>query len=431
MVKKKVHYAWLIAVGCCFMQAGGMGAAVDGLGVFYTPVITDLNIGLGTLTLYITLSFFAAAACYPIIGRIFPKYNCNIVLTCASLLVIGSTAAMSFFTQAWQWWLAGIVQGIGGSLMFLVASTVLIGNWFDKKRGLVMGITQCFSGVGTIVFSMAGNAAINAFGWRAAYLLYALGMAIVVLPWTLFVFRFKPEDKGLLPYGYDPSKQKKDALVYPGVDAKKALATGAFWAIFIFSGIECLFGGYNAHLPGFIVSIGLSDSFGASVLSISMVGYIVFMIILGWLTDKVGPYIPTFITIAVIAISLIGFCYARTPVPLAVFGFFFGINSVVVCLCIPTIIMDVFGQKDYTKIVSYTRMSQLIAAFGSSAVGFCYDITGSFNTAFIAGVVILAMCALLIIFVIAKRKSIKERLWVYTTTEKEQGVEDPLLDKNS
>ena len=36
--EKRFHYAWLILIGCCFMQAGGLGAILDAAGVFFVPV---------------------------------------------------------------------------------------------------------------------------------------------------------------------------------------------------------------------------------------------------------------------------------------------------------------------------------------------------------------------------------------------------------
>ena len=154
---------------------------------------------------------------------------------------------------------------------------------------------------------------INQVGWRSTYLILAVVAAVLVLPWTLFVFKYKPEDKGLKPYGFEEKKNAEGVAVsaYPGVPARKALITVAFWALFLYGGVEALMSGYNTHLPGFSVSIGLGDMFGSQMLSLSMIGYVFATVIMGWLTDKIGVIIPSFITLLITALSLLGFAVLR------------------------------------------------------------------------------------------------------------------------
>lgn len=400
-------------IGCCFLQAGGLGAMLNAAGIFYVPVTTDLGIGLGPLALYLTVYFFCTTFAYPFVGRILPKKNINVVLTVAFILVCLAMAAMSTYTYVWQWYISGAVYGLAGAFIFMIPATVLIENWFDKKRGTALGITQCFSGIGGAIFPILGTFLINMYGWRISYVIIAIICAAIVLPWTIFVFKFKPADKGLKPYGYEEIKAEDGAIrsVSPGVPAKVALTSVAFWAIFLYCGVEALFSGYNTHLPGFSVAIGLGDMFGSQLLSLSMIGYVFATIIMGWLTDKIGVIIPTYITLAVTALSLIGFMVFREAVPLAICAFFFGTNSVIITISVATLISEIFGRKDYAKILSYSRMAGLIAAFGSSAIGFVYDATGSFNGAFFAGVIILILCAILVTIAILQKSKIRS-LWI-------------------
>lgn len=411
--KQGIHYAWRIMIGCCFLQACCLGLMMNSAGIFYTPVTEDLGIGLGPLAMYVTVYFFVTTFTYPLVARILPKYNINVVLTVAVLIVVVAMALMSTYTSVWQWYFSGALYGIGGAFIFVVAATVLIENWFDEKRGLVLGITQCCSGIGGAVFPIVGTMLINSVGWRSAYLILAIVAAILVLPWTIFVFKFKPEDIGLKPYGYVKEKtDTEDTTEYPGVPAKKALITIAFWALFLYGGVEALMSGYNTHLPGFAVAIGLGNVFGSELLAIAQIGYIVMTIIMGWLTDKIGVVIPTFITLLITALSLLGFAMCTTEIPLMTCAFFFGMNSVIITITVARLLEFIFGRREYTKILSYTRMSGCIAAFGSSAIGFVYDATGRFDISFYAGVVIIAICAILVVIALANKKKIREKYWI-------------------
>lgn len=413
--KQGIHYAWRIMVGCCFLQACCLGLMMNSAGIFYTPVTEDLGIGLGPLAMYVTVYFFVTTFTYPLVAKILPKYNINVVLSTAVAIVCVAMGLMSTYTNVWQWYFSGALYGIGGAFIFVVAATVLIENWFDQKRGLVLGITQCCSGIGGAVFPIVGTLMMNEIGWRYTYLILAIIAAVLVLPWTIFVFKFKPEDIGLQPYGHVDEKNavdEKDDSEYPGVPAKKALITIAFWAIFLYGGVEALMSGYNTHLPGFAVAIGLGNVFGSELLSMAQVGYIVMTIFMGWLTDKIGIVVPTFITLFITALSLLGFGLCTTEIPLMTCAFFFGMNSVIITITVARLIEFIFGRREYTKILSYTRMSGCIAAFGSSAIGFVYDATGRFDISFFAGVGIIAVCAILVVIALANKKSIREKYWI-------------------
>ena len=410
----KIFYGWWIVVGCCFLQGCCLGLMMNSAGIFYTPVCEELGIGLGPLALYLTVYFFVTTFSYPFVARILPKYNINIVLSAAVIICVAAMALMSTYTEVWQWYISGAMYGIGGAFIFVVAATVLIENWFFKKRGLALGICQCCSGIGGAIFPIVGTMLINQVGWRSTYLILALVAAVLVLPWTLLVFKYKPEDKGLKPYGYDELEGAKasDKVEYPGVPAKKAFATVAFWALFLYGGVEALMSGYNTALPTFGVSIGLGDMFGSTMLSLSMIGYVFATVFIGWLTDKIGVIIPSFITLGITALALFGFAMFRDSLPLSICAFFFGMNSVIITISMATLVSDIFGKRDYAKILSYLRMSGCIAAFGSSAIGFIYDATGRFDISFYAGIGILAFCAILVTIAVSQKKKIRNSVWV-------------------
>ena len=47
--RPRFHYAWLILIGCCFMQAGGLGAVLDAAGVFFVPAVSYTHLTLPTI----------------------------------------------------------------------------------------------------------------------------------------------------------------------------------------------------------------------------------------------------------------------------------------------------------------------------------------------------------------------------------------------
>lgn len=397
-------------IGCCFLQAGALGAIMNSGGIFFVPICNDLGFDRGALALYLTFYFIATTFTYPFVAKFLPKWDFRIFLTGCFLVIAATEACMGLMTEIWQWYLAGVVLGISGALVFVVASTVLIENWFIKKRGTALGIAMCGSGIGGVIFPILGTWLIGEIGWRMAYPAIAVIICILVLPWTLFVFRLHPEDMGLKPYGADEAESvEEERKDIHGMPAKKALFTLAFVCIFIYAGIEALFSGYNNHLPGFAESLGYSAAFGAEILALAQLGYTVATLVMGWVTDKIGVAASTYITLGITAASLLGFAFLQDQIPLMVAAFVFGMNSVIITISVPTLLSEIFGKKYFAQILSYSRMSGIIGCFGAAAVGACYDITGSYVGSFFGGIVILIICAILVAIALTQRKKIRAR----------------------
>ena len=395
-------------IGCFFLQAGALGAIMNAGGIFIVPVCNELGFDRGALALYLTFYFIATTATYPLVAKYLPKWDFRVFLTTCFLVLAATEAAMGLMSELWQWYAAGVVLGVAGALVFVVASTVLIENWFVAKRGTALGIAMCGSGIGGFFFPIFGNYLIETVGWRMAYPSIALAMCVIVLPFTLFVFRLHPSDMGLRPYGAEQGEAMAETRASAkGMPARKAIVTLAFVCVFLYAGIEALFSGYNNHLPGFAESIGYSAAFGAGILSLAQRGYSVATLVMGWVTDKIGVAASTYITLGVTAASLLGFSFLQAEVPLMVCAFVFGMNSVIITISVPTLISELFGKKYFAQILSYSRMSGIIGCFGAAAVGACFDLTGSYIGSFFAGIAILAACAVLVGIALTQKKKLR------------------------
>lgn len=381
------------------MQAGGLGAVLDAAGVFFVPVCDDLGFSRSEISLYLTFYFIATVFAMPIVGKWITKYNLNRVLSVAFALVVAAVAAMGMYSEPWQWWISGIVFGLAGSFIFVVPTPILIGNWFHKHKGLALGAAMSFSGIGGAILSPAFTLLIEAMGWREAYLIAAVIMAALVLPWTLFVFKLHPEDIGWKPYGWTEEDEKAESArleqhrEQPGVPLDKALKTVPFVCMFLFAGLIAYFAGFNSHLPGFAQSVGFSAMVGSSLLTAVMVGNVVEKFIVGWLNDKIGVQFTVNIQLAMVALGFLGFILAGDNlIALYVSAFLFGAQNSLVSVSTPLLVRQIFGERDFPQIFTYTRIGTgIIGCLGPVTVAGIYDMTGSFIPAFAVGIAITAV----------------------------------------
>lgn len=395
-----MHYAWRILVGCCFLQAGALGLVLNSAGVFFSPICQELGFAQGGIAAYLTCYSWATCIGMLLVARFFPRIDTRISMSVSAALVIVALGAMSTYHELWQWYVSGVIFGLAGSFLFIVPAPILIANWFSKKTGMATGIAMAFSGIGAAVFSPLLTWLIGIMGWRSTYLIAAGIMAAMVLPFTLFVFRFSPEKFGMKPYGWEEGLSTNDTkdLEKGGVPLRRALPTLAFVCLFVLAGLSSCFGAYNNQFPNFALTIGETTMFGATLISVAMVGNISSKIIMGFVSDVIGVFSTTIIQIALIAASMVLFALSANPIVLYAAAFLYGFQSNIVSVSIPMLIKEVFGAKNYTEIFSFIRIGTgIIGGIGITFVASSYDVFGAYTVAFYAGVGICILAALCVL----------------------------------
>jgi MFS family permease len=414
----RFHYAWLIFLGCCCMMAGGLGAVLNTSGVFFVSVCDDLGFSRGELALYLSFYLVSMVIATPVVGHLLPRANLRVLMTCMFTLVCVAEGLMSTYSHLWQWYASGIVFGLCGSFIFILPTPLMIGNWFKKRTGLILGIAMSFSGIGTAIFSQLFTFFISTWGWRSAYLYVSFIMAVLVLPWTILVFRYRPADMGLLPYGAEEGdvaalpaetekaadskddKQSKGGLFkkggkdkeaelrasLPGVPVRAAVMSVPFICIFILSGCEEYFGGITNQIPAFANSIGESLAFGATLLSVISMGNIVIKIGVGYLVDKIGVIKTVYVQMTICLIACLVFATTTYQWGLYIAAFFLGVQNSVVTVSEPLLVRYFFGERSYAQVYSYIRVAAgLLGSVGIPIVAFIYDVTSAYTLAFIIG----------------------------------------------
>ncbi len=400
MELRRPHYAWWIMLGCSAIVFAGLGILNNCAGVFFKPVCDDLGFTRARFSAYTSIQAVTVIFTLPLVGRALPRVNLRAFLTTLVVLFCGAFMAMSQFHSLASWYVAGLVMGLGtGSLVLLVAP-VLVNNWFEDRAGLAMGIVMACSGLGGALFNPVGSFIIEQYGWRAAYLVLGGVALVVMLPFTLFVLRFRPSDIGLEPYVEAwrtvPVPSQGEGVPpqdVSGIPANVAFRSASFAAVLAFVIGVAFFVSIQQHLPGFASSIGHSPHVGASVLSVCMIGMVIGKIGLGGMNDRIGPFRTAISGIGVALLGLVLLVVGtRAVAGLLAGAFMVGIGVALPTVQNPMLVRELFGQKEYSSIFSVVTMVLcVVGAVGVIGVGVVFDSTGSFVPAFVlAGA---ALCA--------------------------------------
>ena len=390
----KIHYAWWILVASAAIYAASVGIIVSCAPILYRAVAEDLNVGVSEISLYTSLMYLTITILLPFAGKILNKFDIRYVLTIAGIINALAFGLMGTYNSVFPYYISGIALGIGSTFLIYGSIPLIMNNWFKAKVGTSLGIAMAFMGIGGAIFAQVTGVLIESIGWRSTYIVLGVIVAILILPFSIFVIRSKPEQLNMTAYGADevddnaPNVQKKPET---GVLKGAAMKSPAFYLVMLFTGLFGLASTVSFHVPNFVQSIGFTATMAATGVTCVTIGQTVGKFLLGAINDKFGIKAALFVgigggMIGVVTLLIsdsfgIGMLYAG--------ALLFGIGFSGSTLLPPVVIREVFGGRDYASI--YTTIisaSTLGVAVGTTLFSYLYDSTGSYYIVFIIVIVL-------------------------------------------
>ncbi|MDP9701046.1 sugar phosphate permease [Paenibacillus intestini] len=405
----KIHYAWVIFLGCCIISFVGFGLTINTAGLFWGGMSTDLNLTRAEIALNATFGGIAGAVSLLFAGTVFKKVNTKLLLSLSFGITGLCFIACSFIQSVTPFYGIKVVLGVVQSISIVISIPILLGNWFEKKLGILFGITGALTAVGGSFFNPIISHLILEHGWRTTYIIVGIICLVVLLP-TALLMKFKPEN-GLFPYGAETnhtaaeSNQAVNNVEANGLSIKEASRTPIFYSFII--AIICFqaAGSLAQHVPALIQSLNFSLQVGASVMSALLIGAAIGKLLMGFMLDHVKPVIVLLIFTLLGASGWYSTGVFNNVVFLNGSGFLSGMGQAIVLTAIPLLIRGSFGTKDYSQILSIILMFGAFANAVSVYIhGSMFDQTHSYSASLILNVVAYTIGFLCLAFAIQFRK---------------------------
>lgn len=384
--KSKRH--WLVLAGCCGMSASSLGVNINTVGVFYTPVAESLGVYRGDFAMHSTIAAIAMAIMSLYIPRILAIHRFKPVLIVGVIAAVLGSIGMAFTTNMWMFYLLGAIRGFGSGAFALVPVTTLLNNWFEEKNGMAMSVAFGFAGVGGAFMSPLFTSLIQSVGWEMSFIVMGILMGLLCIPGILFASTLDPTEEGLLPYGAKSEEEietdDRAKLLKQKLENKPVSYKGmAFLSLLIVALFHSSIVGIVQHLPGIAEAVQLSTNVGALMLSASMIGNIIFKLIIGVMSDKLGAVKSVVIMIAINFVSLLIMSFFHTSSAMIFAGFLFGTVYTIPPVGLPLLTNSFFGRVRAMRVYPIISFSSGIGtAAAMSLVGYVYDFTGSYQSAF-------------------------------------------------
>ena len=389
--KKQVFYGWLLLFALWLTMAVTIGLCHNSMGQFLKPMCEAFNMPRTTYSLLISTISVTSVVIYPVVGSLLNKHRSPWIVRIAGLLVLGGFVGLSFIHAKSLMFVMGILIGVGSAFTNMCMINIVLNNWFHAKKGFVMGFVSTGSGVGSAVFNPLASSFITTHGYQFAF--RALGIIAFVLLLPLFLlYKFKPEDKGVQPYGIEPGtekalqtgKTKVRAASLDGMTRAEALKSPTFYLlVFICFVLSMGVVGIWGHMSAYLTDIGYEPIKAASLMSLVSIVLAISKFFFGWLNDKIGTYknYLLFTALSVVGILMtLQYGNAKLAILCSImFGIAFSETNVMAQL----ITVHKVGSKHFSDIFSMISMAPNLGAMAAGPLSASvYESTGSYAPVF-------------------------------------------------
>ena len=387
MERKKIYYGWFVVFGCLMITCTMVPPIMALSNKFLIQVTGELQISRSAFTLANTILQGLGIFLSPIVSARLARGNMKRIQTVSIIGFVLSYASFSLATNVIHLYFSSFFTGVFFLNASLIPVSMMITNWFVKKRGLAMSIAMAGIGVGGTIFSPVITWLLGAYGWRSTYRIMALIILVLALPAALFILRKRPEDMGLLPYGSEDAASKripkKADIVFP-LSVKES-RTKLFFILFIF-GMLCnglINTGSLGHFPPAIEELQGPQVQALIISMYSMIG-IFGKLVLGWLNDRFGVVASTAFGCITFALSFIFILFGQNISMLYIMAILFGLGDAIGTVTPPLITSAIFGAEKYGEAYGIANsFTQIGLSLGALMVAAVYDTSGSYNTAWI------------------------------------------------
>ncbi|MCZ6628318.1 MAG: MFS transporter [SAR324 cluster bacterium] len=384
-IGRRVYYGWvMVGMGFVGMFASGVGQSFT-VSVFVNPIIDDLGISRTSISSAYTLGTLTAAFGLTYLGRLIDRIGQRAMLVAVAFLLGVSAMLFSTVGNLVALYAAFTAVRIFGQGAMMLTSTNLVSQWFVRRRGFALSLTNLGFAVASAIIPPAVQLLSNQQGWRIAWIWLGLATWVLVIPSALLLVRNRPEALGLMPDGAGGATAQAD--VPPDEDGswtvREALRTRQFWIMAVSIAIpSMLITGMVFHQISYLRGMGLSAQAAANVFTVTAVSMVAFGLVFGYLLDRYQTQRVVALGMLCMAASMYTMLAADTPLLAALYGVVFGTAIGAMMMMGSYVWPRYFGRQHLGGVQGVAATITITgASLGPLPFGLAFDLLGGYGEA--------------------------------------------------
>jgi MFS transporter, OFA family, oxalate/formate antiporter len=390
----RIYYGYWLVGAAFIAQFVSVGSQNYVIGVFLKPMTTDLGWTRSEFTLSRTLGQFVMAFTGLFIGAYVDRRGGRRLMVIGVTVLAAALFLSSWVQTLWQWLiLNGLILTAGSALIGNLVVNVTLSKWFVEKRGRVVGFAAMGVSFAGVVLPPLMTAVVDAWGWRAAWRVLAVGAVALIYPIAL-IMRRAPEDYDLYPDGKTAAQvaagqgRAAAADYATSLTRRQALHTASFYLIVLAFGLFALsIGVMLLQTIPFMTDAGYSRAVASLMITVTSVPALLSKPIWGYFIDKTDPK----------RLASLGAVLTGTSLVVIVFGVHAAVDPVVYAgffllgcgwggmIPLQEVIWASFFGRRYLGAVRSAGLpfSLALSAGGPLLASIYFDVFGDYNGAFL------------------------------------------------
>jgi MFS family permease len=372
-------YAWSrLAVALLVSTIGGVG--MWSVVVILPVVQSEFGVARADAALPYTMTMIGFGIGGVFMGKLADRFGIVFPVVLGTAMLSLGFALSASSTSILQFGLVqGVLIGFGTSTTFapLLANTSL---WFMKRRGTAVGLIASGNYLAGAVWPPIVQHFVQISGWRATHMGIALFCLATMLPLALLFLRGRP-----------PAEAPDAARAYRGSLPIRStgLAPGTLQLLLVIAGISCCVAMAmpQVHLVAYCSDLGYGAARGAEMLSLLLACGILSRLVFGWISDHIGGLRTLLLGSFLQAIALVLYLPTNGLVSLYLVSALFGLFQGGIVPSYAIIVREYFSPGEAGARIGTIMLATMFGmAFGGWMSGVIYDTTGSYQVAFIHGI---------------------------------------------
>jgi len=314
-------------------------------------------------------------------GWCLDRLGMGIPAVIAAVMIGLGTILTSYVTQPWELYaIYGVMLGFLGRSALFSPLTANITNWFADKKSMAVGVVGSGQALSGAVWPPVFQYFFGEIGWRETAVWYGVFVLVTMLPLVL-ILRMKPPKAG--------SPGSRAAGAGDGQRSLSGLSPLRMQTMLSLASIGCCVAMSLplAHIVSHVTDLGYDASRGAEVLSLMLVCASVSSFFgVGYLGTRFGGLRAIWIFSVAQAVFLASFAFVDGLTSVYVAAALFGLGYGGILPCYPVIV------REYLPPAEVGRRTGVVVLFAGSGMalgswlgGVMYDLTGSYDAAFLIG----------------------------------------------
>ncbi len=398
--RPKLFYGWWIVLIAAFGQCLGPPVAVFSFAVFFKSLVHDFHASRAAISFAFTLHNVVGALCLTVTGRLIDRFGARrIIVVSTALYGLVLLSAAGLGGSVWPFYVFYAVLGLADSGSSPVSFGVVISHWFNRRRGLALGLMMIGIGIGAVVVPVLAQKLIAMFGWRMAYAAFGGAVLLLPLPVIATLLVNDPAERGLLSDGACVQRLRQPSTEKQGLSWREIWHHPTFWlmvCIFSLTGASVHAG--VLHMSALLTDRGLSAERAAVASSVVGVSLIAGRVGSGYLLDhffapRIGMLFYGATTVGLAAL------WAGTKGDLAlVAAFLVGLGMGAEVEIMAYLISRYFGLRAFGSAFGFVFGAFMLAgAMGTLLMGAGFDLFHSYNAPLAGFCIATALGVLLLI----------------------------------